>query len=132
MFTDSQVVLRVSLLGALNMGTLIKQRLQETDRLVRELGPEHELDPYTRDSYERALEEIERVTGLEEGGLTYQQRWQHPTSADVMERLDCNHCDFCEGMATGLQAWWSDPNTVQGRDQLDRIGDHILSQYPMG
>ena len=59
--------------------------------------------------------------------LTYVERWTHPTTADVMERLNWNHCEECEGWTTGLQAWWCDPNTVQGREMLDAIGAHILT-----
>jgi hypothetical protein len=58
--------------------------------------------------------------------ITYEQRWTHPTTADVMGKLDMDHCDFCEGMATGHQAWWGDPNTVQGKEQLDAIGQHFI------
>lgn len=62
--------------------------------------------------------------------ITYEYRWLHPTTADVYGKLDMSHCDFCEGMATGRQAWWTDPNTVQGKEQLDAIGRHVLDTYP--
>lgn len=58
--------------------------------------------------------------------LSTRDRFTHPTTADIQAVLDIGHCDLCEGMGTGLQAWWSDPNTVQGREQLDTIGGHLL------
>lgn len=61
--------------------------------------------------------------------LTNVERYMHPTTADIYAILNYDHCDFCEGMATGLQAWWNDPNSVEGTDQLDRLGAHILSEY---
>lgn len=61
--------------------------------------------------------------------ITYIERWTHPTTADVMATLDWDHCEDCEGWATGLQAWWSDPNTVQGREMLDAIGQHVMAEY---
>ena len=62
--------------------------------------------------------------------LTELERWTHPTEADVRDRLNWNHCEDCEDWATRLQAWWSDPNSVQGREMLDAIGAHILAEYP--
>lgn len=62
--------------------------------------------------------------------MNWLDRLHHPTTAEIMSVLDHDHCDFCEGMATGLQPWWCDPNTVQGKDQLDRIGQHIAAEYP--
>lgn len=59
--------------------------------------------------------------------LTWQERCNVMTSADVMQWLDVEHCSFCAAMGTGLQAWWSDPNSVQGRAQLDDIGTHFLN-----
>ncbi len=35
-----------------------------------------------------------------------------------------DHCEDCETWSTGLQAWWSDPNTVQGQRQLQAIMEH--------
>lgn len=61
--------------------------------------------------------------------ISYEARWTHPTTADVYSTLDTDHCDFCEAMGTGIQAWWIDPNTVQGKEQLDKIGQHILDNY---
>ncbi len=62
--------------------------------------------------------------------ITYEERWEHPTTADVYARLIHGHCDFCIAMSTGLQAWHADPNSVQGREQLDAIGAHVLATYP--
>ena len=62
--------------------------------------------------------------------ITYEERWTHPTTADVYGGLDVEHCDRCETWSTGLQAWWSDPNSVQGCEMLDAIGAHILAEYP--
>lgn len=61
--------------------------------------------------------------------ISYEARWTHPTTADVYATLDTDHCDFCEAMGTGIQAWWTDPNTVQGKEQLDKIGQHVLDNY---
>ncbi len=38
--------------------------------------------------------------------------------------LDDDHCEYCEGWATGGQPWWLDPNTVQGQRQLQAIMEH--------
>ena len=62
--------------------------------------------------------------------ITYIQRWTHPTTAEVYSTLDHDHCDRCEAWATGVNAWWIDPNTVQGKEQLDAIGAHVLATYP--
>jgi hypothetical protein len=59
--------------------------------------------------------------------ITYEERMATITTADVYAVLDMDHCeDFCEAMATGLQAWWCDPNSIQGHEQLDAIGQHFL------
>ena len=61
--------------------------------------------------------------------ISDRERFTHPTTADIYATLDTEHCDLCEAMGTGIQAWWTDPNTIQGRDQLDQIGSHILATY---
>lgn len=62
--------------------------------------------------------------------IAWDERLEHPTTADIWLLLNMDHCYFCESMATGLQAWWTDPNTVQGKEQLDFIGKHIAERYP--
>ena len=65
--------------------------------------------------------------------ITYEYRWTHPTTADVMGKLDVGHCAFCQGMAVGAgQAWEQYPNSETGKRQLDRIGAHVLATYPRG
>jgi len=63
--------------------------------------------------------------------ITYEERWTHPTTADVYSRLDVSHCHRCGAWATDIQAWLTAPNTVQGQVQLDSIGAHILAEYPI-
>lgn len=62
--------------------------------------------------------------------LTTLERFTHPTTADIYATLDTEHCEDCEAWATGFWAWWGDPNTVAGREQLDAIGAHMLATYP--
>jgi len=62
--------------------------------------------------------------------ITYEYRWTHPTTADVMGKLNVAHCDYCMSIGTRPQAWSSYPNSVEGKRQLDRIGTHILAEYP--
>ena len=76
-----------------------------------------------------SLLELQAVQILQGWMITKQERWAHPTTADVMQYLDMSHCEECEAWGTGLNAWWTDPNTVQGREQLDAIGKHIWETY---
>ncbi len=64
------------------------------------------------------------------GYTEIERRLLHPTTADIYQYLDDDHCEQCESWATGIQAWHTDPNTVAGREQLDAIGAHILATYP--
>ncbi len=64
--------------------------------------------------------------------ITYEERWTHPTTADVMGKLDTSHCHFCSQLGTLIRAWQDDPNSYMGRFQLDQIGKHILATYPRG
>ncbi len=62
--------------------------------------------------------------------LTYEECWTHPTTADVMGRLNVNHCSFCRRMGMGEgNAWEENPNSNAGKRQLDDIGIHVLAQY---
>lgn len=61
--------------------------------------------------------------------ITIRQRYEHPTTADVYAVLDTDHCDSCESWGTGINEWWVDPNTVNGKAQLDLIGAHVLNHY---
>ena len=61
--------------------------------------------------------------------LSLEYRLLHPTTAEIQQWLNHDHCDRCEGWATGIQPWWSDPNTVQGKAQLDAIGAHLAATY---
>lgn len=58
--------------------------------------------------------------------IGYEERMATITTADVYLILNMDHCDSCEGWATWLQPWWCDPNSVQGHEQLDAIGQHFL------
>lgn len=49
---------------------------------------------------------------------------------EISAKLNDEHCDLCESMSTGLNAWWLDPNTVQGEAQIIRISQHIEETYP--
>ena len=63
--------------------------------------------------------------------ITHEERFRHPTTADIMGRLDIDHCDFCLLMGLGRnRSWELRPNTDDGRAQLDDIGRHILNTYP--
>ena len=65
--------------------------------------------------------------------ITYEYRWTHPTTADVMGKLDVSHCNFCRHMGVGEgNAWEVSPNSNAGRRQLGDIGIHVLAQYPRG
>ena len=65
--------------------------------------------------------------------ITYEYRWTHPTTADVMGKLDVSHCWFCECVGKSrYRLWERNPNSVPGRKQLDQIGAHILAEYPRG
>ena len=62
--------------------------------------------------------------------ITYEERYTHPTTADIYGRLDVSHCAFCWTMSMGLgRSWEQRPNSVDGRQQLDVIGRHILNTY---
>ncbi len=57
--------------------------------------------------------------------ISADERLELITTAEVYALLDTNHCDYCEAMGTGLQAWWTDPNTIQGNKQLDSLANHF-------
>ena len=47
----------------------------------------------------------------------------------VYEVLDPSHCELCLTWASGLQPWWSDPDTVQGQAMIREILDHYEKGY---
>jgi len=83
------------------------------------------------DTAESIAESIESLTGIRMHALmssiSYEERFTHPTTADVEAVLNIGHCLFCAYVGReSNRSWRTAPNTQQGRAQLDRIGRHFI------